>query len=91
MVHGMAAGMAFFARNFADLSRGRTVYAIDLPGFARSSRPRFGDDAEAEYVAALEAWRAAVGIDRMVLLGHSFGGYLCTAYALNFPNRWDLN
>ncbi len=92
LVHGMAAGVAFFALNVGELSRERPVYAFDLPGFARSSRPKFSGkapDAEREYVEAIEAWRKEVGLERMNLLGHSFGGYLSAAYALKYPQRYE--
>ena len=63
MVHGMAAGVAFFALNVGDLSAERDVYAFDLPGFARSSRPQFSKkpkEAERQYVDAMEEWRKKV-------------------------------
>lgn len=57
-------------------------------GFGRSSRCYFSSDpdqAEDQYVAAIEKWRQNAGIKKMVLLGHSFGGYLSAAYALKHP------
>jgi pimeloyl-ACP methyl ester carboxylesterase len=77
MIHGMGAGLAFYALNFDELAKNRTVYAIDLPGFARSSRCKFNskpEEAEKQYVRAIEDWRQKVGIGKMCLLGHSFGG-----------------
>merc|ERR1711892_1325839 len=41
MIHGMGAGLAMFALNIDTLAQDRVVYAIDLPGFGRSSRPGF--------------------------------------------------
>merc|ERR1712110_636734 len=67
-----------------------TVYAMDLPGFARSSRVNFSHDpiqCEEQFVQILEAWRREVGLNRMNLLGHSFGAYLCTVYALKYPQH----
>jgi len=90
MVHGMAAGVAFFALNVGDLAAERDVYAFDLPGFARSSRPQFSkkaEEVERHYVDAMEEWRKKVGLEKMNLLGHSFGGYLSAAYALRHPDR----
>ncbi len=96
MLHGMASGIALFCLNFPGLVRGdkdgvrRPVYALDLPGFARSSRPHFSskhEEAEEQFVAALEGWRQQVGLERMCLLGHSFGGYLAASYALKHPDR----
>jgi len=28
-----------------------------------------------------------MGLEKIVLLGHSFGGYLSSAYAMKFPDR----
>ena len=41
MMHGMGAGLALFCHNYPSLVNGTTVYAIDLPGFGRSSRVPF--------------------------------------------------
>ncbi len=43
----------------------------------------------AQFVADLDAVRAAVGIDRVTLLGHSFGGLLALHYAIAYPDRTD--
>lgn len=88
MIHGMGSGMALFAMNLDELSKSRTVYTIDLPGFARSSRCQFSSKpevAEKQYVEALEHWRQKIGLEKFCLLGHSFGGYLSSAYALTHP------
>ena len=83
MVHGMGAGLAMFALNIPELSRERTVLAIDLPGFGRSSRPPFSSDEKQiveEYTQVLESWREVMDLDKINLLGHSFGGYLTAHY-----------
>merc|ERR1711997_841937 len=79
-----------FAMNFDELSKTRTVYALDLPGYARSSRCRFSSkpgEAETQYIQALENWREKIGLEKFCLLGHSFGGYLSSAYALKHPDQ----
>ena len=90
MVHGLGAGTALFSLNFEGLSKYSTIYAIDLPGFSRSSRNKFSTDptkTEAQFVETLERWRSAVNINVMNLMGHSFGGYLVTSYSLKYPDR----
>ncbi|VVT50769.1 uncharacterized protein SAPINGB_P002874 [Magnusiomyces paraingens] len=39
------------------------------------------------FVESLEAWRAAKGIERFTLMGHSMGGYFAAAYAFRYPQR----
>lgn len=76
--------------NFDTFANTRPVYAIDLLGFGKSSRPKFSKDAkeiEMQYVSSIEKWRECMKIDKMILLGHSFGGYLSTAYSIKYPER----
>ena len=90
MVQGFGAGVAFWVMNLTHLARHQTVYAIDVLGFGRSSRPQFpSDPAEAEklFVDSLEDWRHEIGLEKFVLLGHSFGGYLVSAYTLAHTHR----
>ncbi|XP_028832509.1 (Lyso)-N-acylphosphatidylethanolamine lipase [Denticeps clupeoides] len=90
MVHGFAGGVGLWVRNLDALSRSRPVYAFDLLGFGRSSRPHFPSDAkqaEEQSVNSIEQWRQTIGLDRMILLGHSLGGYLATSYAIQYPER----
>lgn len=99
MLHGYGAGLGFFYRNFEALSRapGWKVYALDLLGMGRSSRPAFKihakdkqdriTEAENFFIDALEEWRIKRGLDKFTLLGHSLGGYLACCYALKYPGH----
>uniref|UniRef100_A0A3P8RTV3 1-acylglycerol-3-phosphate O-acyltransferase ABHD5 n=1 Tax=Amphiprion percula TaxID=161767 RepID=A0A3P8RTV3_AMPPE len=90
LLHGFGGGVALWAQNLDSLSSSGPVYALDLLGFGRSSRPQFSTDpevAEEEFVTALEEWREKVGLEEMVLLGHNLGGYLSAAYTLKYPHR----
>lgn len=89
LVHGFGGGVGLWSLNLDQLSRDRPVYAFDLPGFAHSSRPVFSHDpieAEQQFVGMIEDWRIGIGLDRpFILLGHSFGGFLSTAYVIRYP------
>jgi Predicted hydrolases or acyltransferases (alpha/beta hydrolase superfamily) len=104
MLHGYMNGALYFYRNLAGLSDhafGGQVYALDMLGWGLSSRPKFqtrtlqgyeNDDTHATeqvFVESLEEWRKVHRIDKMILGGHSMGGYLATAYAEKYPERID--
>lgn len=83
--------LASNARAFAPLTGlGADVYLYAQLGTDASSRltdPRgYGRDRD---VADLEALRVRLGLDRMALLGHSYGGTLAAAYLAAHPERVD--
>lgn len=90
LLHGLNTGLCSFLHSVKRLSRNCTVYAIDLPGFARSSKPWISgdvDEIERKYVRWLEVWRQNLAIEKCFLLGHDFGGYIATLYTLAHPWR----
>ncbi|KAF2817514.1 alpha/beta hydrolase [Mytilinidion resinicola] len=99
MLHGYGAGLGFFYKNFEGLSRaeGWKLYALDMLGMGRSTRPKFEvhakeradqvTEAENWFIDALEEWRVKKKLERFTLLGHSLGGYLAVAYALKYPGH----
>ena len=90
MIHGFGCGIPQFYKNFDHLHSNRKLYAIDLPGFARSTRVTFTPDAETceqEFVDYIEKWREGVGLEKFILLGHSLGAFLSCAYTIRHPNR----
>ena len=89
-LHGVGTGAALWVLNLTCVAAQRTVYAVDMLGFGRSSRVTFSSDpaiAEMEFVESLEAWRQAVHLDTFILVGHCFGGYITTSYALRYPSH----
>jgi proline iminopeptidase len=65
----------------------RLVY-VDQPGQGLSQRlPPGTRYAISGAVAAVERLRESLGFERMVLLGHSYGGFIAQLYALAYLNR----
>ena len=95
LLHGYGSGSALWLHNARALADGYAgpVLALDWRGFAASTRePRFPrgcsrEEAESWFVSALEAWRTETRCERLVLVGHSLGGYLCACYAMRHPRR----
>jgi proline iminopeptidase len=74
---------------FGGLARdGHDVWSYDQRGSGRSSRL---DDpsgySTALAVADLERVRQAIGAERIILIGHSYGAYLAAAYIAHHPGR----
>jgi proline iminopeptidase len=66
---------------------GRTLIYYDQRGGGRSAVPREVAVGWREHVADLEALRNRWRLDRLTLLGYSWGGLLAVLYALEHPDR----
>lgn len=64
----------------------RVVY-FDQRGSGGSQRPANGDYAVPTLVEDIEALRQHLGVPRLALIGHSFGGLLGLEYAAKYPER----
>ncbi|HSF83213.1 MAG TPA: alpha/beta fold hydrolase [Anaerolineales bacterium] len=81
---GKAVQWIYQLRNFSDANR---VIAIDVRGHGRSSKPG-GDYSMNTLQADLVAVLDALGVnEKIVLVGHSFGGALVSEFAYRYPER----
>ncbi len=70
------------------LAANRKIVFFDQRGNGRSSDIKEGQSCLlADQIADLDALRAHLGLEKMDLLGHSWGGYLVMAYAARHPER----
>jgi proline iminopeptidase len=82
--------MNYLLPNLAPLARGRTLLFYDQRGGGRSELLTDPALLTLEYhVRDLEALRRHFGLQRISLLGHSWGGGLAALYAMAHPDRVD--
>ena len=89
LLHGMAMTSAMWAPNIADFSKGHRVYTIDVLGQPGRSIPNY--DAPIHDMADFMAWLHEVldglNLDRISLVGMSYGGWLGIHFAIAAPAR----
>jgi pimeloyl-ACP methyl ester carboxylesterase len=72
---------------FQPLAKTHRVIAFDRPGFGYSERPRDRVWTPEEQATLLRAALQALGVDRPVLYGHSFGAPVVVTFALMYPEE----
>lgn len=89
LVHGASGNLGDLRLSLGDrLAQTRRVILVDRPGHGWSDRPGGAQDASPARQAALIAQALdRMGVERFVLLGHSLGGAVATAFALAYPDR----
>jgi pyruvate dehydrogenase E2 component (dihydrolipoamide acetyltransferase) len=88
LVHGIGGDADQWLFCLDALAATRRVIAVDLPGFGRSDKPLI-EYRIAGYVEMLERFLGAIGIPSVSLLGHSLGGWVVLAFALQRPDQVD--
>lgn len=86
LVHGIGVSSRYMVPVARELARTVSAYAVDLPGFGRSEKPRHALDV-AELADMLAAWLDAAGLDRVALLANSFGCQVAVELATRNPER----
>ena len=88
LTHGYGAAGAMFTQNLAAASACNQVVTWDIRGHGGSESPAEPDSYSADAALAdIAALLAELGLDRIVLGGHSLGGYLSLAFALRHPEQ----
>jgi pimeloyl-ACP methyl ester carboxylesterase len=81
-LHGAGGNRLHWPPALRRMADARTL-ALDLPGHGQS--PDTTAVTVDDFVARVEAWRRAVGLERMVVVGHSLGSAIALTYALELP------
>jgi pimeloyl-ACP methyl ester carboxylesterase len=87
LLHGFAANKETWLEMVKGLTDHFHVIIPDLPGWGESSRNDNGDYGIPAQAARLEAFAAAVGAQRFLLVGQSMGGAIAGIYADEHPER----
>ena len=86
LIHGLGARGEDWSRLIpAMASRGFHIYAPDLPGYGRSSKPRDADYSIAMEADAVVAFMKAVHISQAYVAGWSMGGWIAMKLTLDHP------
>lgn len=85
MIHGLAGQMRNFAAVAGRLRTGHRVVLIDRPGSGHS--PGRGADSLTDQAAIVADLIAQLQLDRPLIVGHSLGGAVSMALALNYPDK----
>src|SRR5438445_4431657 len=85
LVHGLGGFGASWRDTIDALAARATVFAVDLPGFGRSAKPR--TTYRLGYFArALRGFLDGLGVGQASLVGHSLSGAIAVTYALTHPS-----
>ncbi len=88
LLHGAGANLQDMNLALGErLAARHRVILIDRPGFGFSARRRGDGSSPAYQASVLRELFDKLGVDRAIVVGHSWGGTLALTFALDFPGR----
>jgi pimeloyl-ACP methyl ester carboxylesterase len=87
LLHGVGSRAQNFAPLIAALPASVDVIAWNAPGYAASQPLTTAKPRPRDYAAALERLIDALGLERVVLAGHSLGSLFAASFAAQYPSR----
>ena len=84
LVHGLSVSSGYMVPTAKQLAPSYRVYAPDLPGYGKSSKPKHILSVP-ELADALASWMRAMELPRATLLGNSLGCQILVDFALRYP------
>jgi pimeloyl-ACP methyl ester carboxylesterase len=88
LIHGIAGSSRTWEPVIPLLAREHTVVAPDLVGHGESAKPP-GDYSLGAQASALRDVLSVLGIDRVTVVGQSFGGGVAMQFSYQFPEHCD--
>ena len=85
-VHGLGGAWQNWLENIPRTAEERRTFALDLPGFGRSEMPR-AEISISGYGRTVNQFCEQLGLDEVVLVGNSMGGFVAAETAIQFPSR----
>ena len=89
LLHGIGANSMHWRFQFAGLSDRWRVIAWNAPGYLLTDNLAADAPGGSDYAAALHDFLSVLGIDRLHLLGNSFGSRVAQYFAAHDPGRID--
>jgi pimeloyl-ACP methyl ester carboxylesterase len=86
LLHGLGCDHTTWLPVIEKLARNHTVIAPDLLGHGVSAKPR-ADYSVGGYANGMRDLLTVLGIDKVTVVGHSFGGGVAMQFAYQFPER----
>ena len=88
LLHGLGCDHTTWLPVFEELAKRFTVIAPDLLGHGRSAKPR-ADYSVGGYANGMRDLLTMLNIDKVTVVGHSFGGGVAMQFAYQFPERTE--
>ncbi|GAB3196959.1 alpha/beta hydrolase [Nocardioides hungaricus] len=88
LLHGVGCDHTSWDEVIEPLSRRHTVIAPDLLGHGQSDKPR-ADYTLGGFANGMRDLLTVLGIDKVTVIGHSFGGGVAMQFAYQFPERTE--
>ncbi|ANH40121.1 4,5:9,10-diseco-3-hydroxy-5,9,17-trioxoandrosta-1(10),2-diene-4-oate hydrolase [Nocardioides dokdonensis FR1436] len=88
LLHGLGCDHTTWSPVIDALARRYTVLAPDLLGHGLSDKPR-ADYSVGGYANGMRDLLTVLGVDKVTVVGHSFGGGIAMQFAYQFPERTE--
>ncbi|WP_134742452.1 alpha/beta fold hydrolase [Nocardioides sp. 503] len=88
LLHGLGCDHTSWEPVISTLAKRYTVIAPDLLGHGRSDKPR-ADYSLGGYANGMRDLLTVLGVDKVTVVGHSFGGGVAMQFAYQFPERTE--